>query len=1076
MGIADLFRPKYRHSDPRVRAEAVRALTSDDAATLVQIARTDRDVGVRRLAIERIGTAKVLADIAAADPERSLQDLASARAAQLWMPHVCSKDPEEAGAALAGIIKLADQRALVDVIVRAESPTIRKRAFGELRDPRALCDLAKSEAPQDLRTAAVARIDDGDVLRALAIDTTQKEVGLAAVEKLDDVDRLEHVAQKAKAKAVRQRARKIVSEIEEAERAKKPGIPDDVKRRRAEKAQLAREVEAVADSFDFAKVAEVVKAAEAAWAKLGGSDDGDDRFTKAVERFWRRKEIHDQQARSSDELRVIEREAQADKERTAAERAARAGAERRPEGKDGKDDGGKPDGKPDSDDVLTMPDGIRNDVKRLAREAEAKARREERERQRAEEDARRQAQVAERAAKQKEDAERGAAVAASLAALCDDMEGLAGQAKQDPRAIDRLLSQATKAFEQIGKVPAEGRDALADRYRVARGKLVTRAGELREAEDWQRWTNVPKAEALIETAKQMLEAPATPDLGNRLRGLQALWKEVGPMPQRRSKELWDQFKAACDQVYDKVRGVRAVEQEKFVEVAKVKEALIAEAEGLADSTDWAATAEKLKGLQQQWKQSGHLPRKQGDELWTRFRAACDRFFERRKPELEARRAEEAANLAAKQQLIARAKAVTSAAPAEGGWGKSIAEIKDLQRQWKDIGFVPRRDADAVYKAFRAACDALFQKRDEARDAEANAHRAEIDVLMAEIDGVIAGGDDVVARAIAAHARSREIGALVADADAMVQHVIATYPDAVRGTALDPAQLRARREKLIARATELLPKQAVAPEAGVDLAAQLKQAMRQNAFGDLRFSGRDPVEVVDELRASWADHGPILDDEDREQQARFEDTVQHVLDAAGVKPRLPRDERPPHDADSDERSGRRRRRDRRSGEQPAVSADPAPGRMRASDEIAVMRPPIEVAAAFDSGPVARPDHEAARDEGSPDASAAAAPDAPAVPAVIPASAHDAITIPVAAPPPEAPAVPEPLARPDERSGPAGAPSSASPDELDTGWDLGDEDPTAGSEPTEKPEVTTTPSSSEMAGDGAVEGDGLDTGWD
>jgi len=1082
MGIADLFRPKYRHSDARVRAEAVRALTSDDAATLIQIARTDRDVGVRRLAIERIGKAEVLAEIAAADPEHSLQDLASARAAQLWMPHACSKDPEESGTALGGIIKLGDQRALVDVIVRAESPTIRKRAFGELRDPRALCELAKSEAPQDLRTAAVARIDDGDVLRALAIDTTQKEVGLAAVEKLDDVERLEHVAQKAKAKAVRQRARRIVTEIEAAERAKKPGVPDDVKRRRAEKAQLVREVEAVADSFDFARVAEVVKAAEAAWGKLGGADDGDDRFSKAVERFWRRKEIHDQQARPADELRAIEREAQADKERAAAERAVKASSEGRPEGRDeGRPEGsnngqinGKPEVRSDSDDVVTMPDGIRSDVKRLAREAEAKARREERERQRAEEDARRLAQAAERAAKQKEDAERGAAVAASLAALCDDMEGLAAQGKQDSRAIDRLLSQAAKAFEQIGKVPAEGRDAIADRYRVARGKLVTKAGELREAEDWQRWTNVPKAEALIETAKQMVEAPATPDLGNRLRALQALWKEVGPMPQRHSKELWDLFKATCDQVYDKVRGVRAVEQEKFVEVAKVKEALIAEAEGLADSTDWAATADKLKGLQQQWKQSGHLPRKQGDELWKRFRAACDRFFERRKPELEARHAEEAANLAAKQQLIVRAKAVTSAAPAEGGWGKSIAEIKDLQRQWKDIGFVPRRDADAVYKAFRAACDALFHKRDEARDAEANAYRAEIDVLMAEIDGVIAGGDDVVARAIAARARSREIGALVADADAMVQHVIAAHPEAVRGTELDPAQLRAKREKLIARATELLPKQAAAPEAGVDLAAQLKQAMRQNAFGDLRFSGRDPVEVIDELRASWAEHGPILDDEDREQQARFEDTVQHVLDAAGVKARPPRDDRPPRDADGDDRSGRRRRRDRRSAEQPAVSAEAGPTRMRASDEIAVMRPPLEVAAAFDSAPVLSPDHAASPDEPSPPPSAAAptgAPDDPGVPVVIPVSAHDAITVPVAALPPDVPAVPEPVAAPAERSGPAGAP----PDELDTGWDLGDEDPTAGSDAPDKPEIT-TPSSSEMAGDGAVEGDGLDTGWD
>ncbi|HEU4730721.1 MAG TPA: DUF349 domain-containing protein [Kofleriaceae bacterium] len=1044
MGIADLFRPKYRHSDVRVRAEAVRALTDDDAAILVQIARTDRDAGVRRLAIERIATADVLAEIAAAEPERSLRDLAGERAAQLWMQHACGGDAERAGAALAGILKLGDQRVLVEVVVRAQVANIRKRAFGEIRDPRALSDLAKSDAPQDLRIAAVARIDDGDVLRALAIDTTQKEVGLAAVDKLDDVERLDHVANKAKSKAVRQRARKIVTEIEEAERAKKPGVPDDVKRRRAEKAQLVREVEAVADSFDFARVAEIVKAAEAAWTKLGGNDEGDDRFTRATERFWRRKEIHDQQARTAEELRAVERDAMADKERAAADRVAKATPE---------------PATPEAGAAAAPEEAA--DPRRLAREAEARARREERDRQRAEEEARRQAQAAERAARQKEEAERGAAIAASLTALCDDMEGLAAQPRQDTRAIDRLLSQAAKAFEQIGKVPAPERDAIGDRYRIARGKLVTRAGELREAEDWQRWANVPKAEALIETAKQMLEAPATPDLGNRLRGLQALWKEVGPMPQRRSKELWELFKATCDQVYDKVRGIRAIEHEKFAEVAKVKEALIAEAEAVAESTDWASTAEKLKALQQQWKASGHLPRKQGDELWKRFRAACDRFFERRQPEIEARRAEEAANLAAKQQLIARAQAVASAAPAEGGWGKSIAELKELQRQWKDIGFVPRRDADAVYRAFRAACDSLFEKRDEARDAEANAHRAQIDALRGEIDAVIAGGDDAVARAIAARAKAVEIGALAAEVDAMVRHVMVAHPEAVRGTELDPAQLRARRDKLIARAAELLPRQAAAPEAGADLAAQLKAAMRQNAFGDLRFSGRDPVEVIDELRASWAESGPILDEEDRAQEARFDDTVQRVLDAAGAKAR-PRDERAARDAEGDERGGRRRRRDRPSAEQPAVSEGGEPPRTRASAEIAVIRPPIDPDAPH--GAPVGPDLEASAEPAR--ASAPVGHEA-TVPASVPLTAHDAITIPVRA----APAEPAPGAQRDEPSG-SGAAVAA---EAEAGWDLGDEDPTAAGEAPDEPEVT-TPSATEMAGDGAVEGDGLDSGWD
>ena len=84
MGIADLFRPKYRHSDVRVRTEAVKALTADDAAILVQVARTDRDIGVRRIAIEKIDEAPVLADIAAAETERSLREFAGERAAQLY--------------------------------------------------------------------------------------------------------------------------------------------------------------------------------------------------------------------------------------------------------------------------------------------------------------------------------------------------------------------------------------------------------------------------------------------------------------------------------------------------------------------------------------------------------------------------------------------------------------------------------------------------------------------------------------------------------------------------------------------------------------------------------------------------------------------------------------------------------------------------------------------------------------------------------------------------------------------------------------------------------------------------------
>ncbi len=1036
MGLVDLFRPKHRHSDVRVRSEAIRAMSADDAAILEQVARTDRDIGVRRIAIEKIHSAEVLSALHDSETERSLRELIGTRAGELWTTRACGADGDASAAALAGLVKLGDQRALVDVVVRAQNPATRKRAFGELRDPRALADLAKSDAAQDLRIAAVARIDDGDVLRALAVDTTAKEVGLAAVEKLDDVDRLEHVAQKAKNKAVRQKARKIVSEIAaaEAERTKAPGLSDDVKRRRAEKAQLVRTVEGLADSFEFDKAAPQIAAASEAWGKLAGEDPGDDRFSKAVERFGKRHALHLSQARSADELRVVAREADEDKRRASAERAAADKAQAAAAAEVAAPSEPDPEA----------------DAKRAARDAIEQARRDEHTRLKVEDDARRAAQAAERDAKRAEIAAQGAAIATSLEAMTADMEQLAAGDGKDIKGIDRALQQASKAFEGIGKVPTDRRDALAERYRAARAKLVMFASDARQAEDWVRFANVAKAEALIATAREFAEAADVPDLGNRLRGLQALWKEVGPLPQKRSKELWDTFKQACDLVYDKVRAGRAVEDEQFAAVAKVKEALIAEAAALADSTEFAATAEKLKALQAQWKLSGHLPRKQGDVLWAKFRAACDTFFERRKPLLEARANEELDNLRQKQALIARAAEITAKAPGEGGWGKAIGEIKDLQARWKEIGYVPRRDADALWTAFRAACDGLFAKRDDARDGEANAHRAEIEAVRAEIEAVRAGGEDVVTRAIAVRTKAGELGVLGAEVSAMVQHVVAAHADAVKGTELDPAQLRARREKLIARAEELLPKQAAASDKPVDLATQLKTAMQKNAFGDLRFSGRDPIEVADELRASWTEAGPILDDEDRAQVTRFEDTLARVLEAAGARPTAETraETRDTSSGEAGERTGRRRR------ERVAapVSTEPA----------AIAEIVAADAAQPSSSPI--PTIPDAR------ASAVAAIGTPVDPAPVsdhvPVSVHDAVTQPARLPPEMPIGLPEqaPVAAPAPR---AHSMSIAPPmDDLDTGWDMGDADPPAGA--AAEPAIE-TPSSAEMAGDGAPDGD-------
>ena len=175
MGIADFFRPKYRHSDVRVRIEAVSALSSDDAAILKTVAQNDRDAQVRCIAIRKIEEAELLAELAASERERECADLAGERAAELWLHHACGTDEARAHDALAGLLRLGQQRAMADVVARAQLPSIAKRAFAEIAEPKALADLTRHQGVAlDQKLAAVARIDDADVLRALATDTNQK--------------------------------------------------------------------------------------------------------------------------------------------------------------------------------------------------------------------------------------------------------------------------------------------------------------------------------------------------------------------------------------------------------------------------------------------------------------------------------------------------------------------------------------------------------------------------------------------------------------------------------------------------------------------------------------------------------------------------------------------------------------------------------------------------------------------------------------------------------------------------------------------------------------------------------------
>ena len=196
MGIADLFRPKYRHSNVKVRAEAVRQLSTDgpDAAIAINIARKDAEASIRRLAIEKIEDPDVLVDIAAGENERALRDLANERAATIWVSQaVTTEDAEDGESVVSSLAGLGDQRAIAEVASRAALTEVRDAALGQLDDPKALAELARSSKTHAAaRTTAIARIDDMDVLRSIAVDEKRKDIAMAMLDRSEKTTHCPH--------------------------------------------------------------------------------------------------------------------------------------------------------------------------------------------------------------------------------------------------------------------------------------------------------------------------------------------------------------------------------------------------------------------------------------------------------------------------------------------------------------------------------------------------------------------------------------------------------------------------------------------------------------------------------------------------------------------------------------------------------------------------------------------------------------------------------------------------------------------------------------------------------------------
>ena len=684
MSFFDLFRPKWQHSNPETRAEAVRGLGDDEGVILTRVAQKDSDPRVRKIAIRKIGDPALLGQIARSDPDEGLRSMAAEMASDILIRAACASGPQQddVARALEALTQLSAEADLIQVAKMASHESLRRAALSRLGSDKARAEVARGAKEVAARNEALATIHDHKALHDIALNDTVKETALAALTRLDDLALLESISQGAKNKAVRKAARTRLDALKPQTPVERPA-PSSEQLRHARRLQLIRAVEQLSGRTDWDEIDAALAAARTSWAEIGPDTEGEDaalaaRFAKAERRLREQRAAFDAVAEKA--RRRIEDERQK-KEQAALDKARRAEEEQ----------------KRQEAEAARKAEMAQRETEARAAKAEADAEAEARDAAAAEE---RRRVAEERSAAQQEERQRNLA---RLEELCTRLEGLTETS--DRKFAEKELKEAQTAFSALGALPREQATAARERYQAARERIVMRIRDLEDVKEWERWANVSKLEQLCQRVEALREETDLKKLADEVRRAQADWKKVGPvsLPKDKSQALWQRFRTVCEELYAKCREHFTRLEAERSENLKKKQALCEQAETLANSDQWKQVGEQLKQLQTEWKAVGPVPKKEADALWKRFRAACDRFFERRQAHFNERDEERSANLAKKEAFCQQAEA---AAALEDGQ-EALKIVRRLQRDWKAIGPVPKEKSDELWQRFRGACDKAY---------------------------------------------------------------------------------------------------------------------------------------------------------------------------------------------------------------------------------------------------------------------------------------------------------------------------------------------------------------------------------
>lgn len=327
-----------------------------------------------------------------------------------------------------------------------------------------------------------------------------------------------------------------------------------------------------------------------------------------------------------------------------------------------------------------------------------------------------------------------------LRAIADDIDNINLHFTQ--------FQQLQQDFKNVGEVPAGADNDVWKNYQAAVEQFYDRLKMNKELRDLDFKKNLVVKQELVAKAKELTSLPDPIEAFRKLQELHDRWREAGPVAKEVREEIWNEFKEASTEINRRHQDYFTAKKAEEADNEARKTAVCEKAEAvdiasLKTFAEWDAKTQEIIAMQKEFKEIGFAPRKSNGVLFSRFRKVCDDFFAAKAEFFRKTKDEFRENLAKKEALCEKAEALVAKAEEKG----TLEQLQELQKEWRTVGVVRRKQGDEVWKRFCAAVDAFHAARKKYFGAQRSQENDNLKAKQAIVAQLKAIPDDVERREV-----------------------------------------------------------------------------------------------------------------------------------------------------------------------------------------------------------------------------------------------------------------------------------------------------------------------------------------